>query len=141
MRVLCSPAAPPRAAAAAARRLPLRAPPRRAVPPRRAAFASLPPPADDRRRGPSPPRVAGAAEPSSAPSPGPAGGIIAVEKAINAALVNQVIRFVDTFWADKPYARFYALETVARVPYFGAGQARGKRGKAAPDRACRRSRC
>jgi hypothetical protein len=27
---------------------------------------------------------------------------------------------VDNFYGDKPYARFYALETVARVPYFGA---------------------
>ena len=48
------------------------------------------------------------------------GGLVGVEQAINTALVNQVVRFVDTFWADKPYARFYALETVARVPYFGA---------------------
>lgn len=31
---------------------------------------------------------------------------------------HQVLLF-DTFYATRPYARFYVLETIARVPYFG----------------------
>lgn len=27
---------------------------------------------------------------------------------------------MDTLYKDKPFARFFVLETIARVPYFGA---------------------
>ncbi len=30
-----------------------------------------------------------------------------------------VIMVLDAFYAQRAYARFYVLETIARVPYFG----------------------
>jgi hypothetical protein len=175
MLLRAPPAASCRAAAAAAPRGRAAAPLRACAPPRPHArrgraltLASLGASGGDesrgarRQRGPSPPRVAGTAEPSPAPGAPPTmtGGAVAVEHAINKALVDSVVRavtrrskhthddtlfafcarcvahaarnglqvfLVDSFYGDKPYARFYALETVARVPYFGARAQRGAR--------------
>lgn len=30
-----------------------------------------------------------------------------------------MIKILDTLYHDRDYARFYVLETIARVPYFG----------------------
>lgn len=32
---------------------------------------------------------------------------------------ESVIKILDTLYHDRDYARFYVLETIARVPYFG----------------------
>ncbi|HEY9806815.1 MAG TPA: alternative oxidase, partial [Candidatus Obscuribacterales bacterium] len=34
------------------------------------------------------------------------------------SLVGILVFVIDTFYRDRPYQRFYVLETVARVPYF-----------------------
>lgn len=34
-------------------------------------------------------------------------------------LQEAVIKVLDGFYANRDYARFYVLETIARVPYFG----------------------
>uniref|UniRef100_A0A7C8YPK9 Ubiquinol oxidase n=1 Tax=Opuntia streptacantha TaxID=393608 RepID=A0A7C8YPK9_OPUST len=44
--------------------------------------------------------------------------IIKLEQSINIFLTDSVIKILDTFYRDRHYARFYVLETVARVPYF-----------------------
>ncbi|XLT05864.1 hypothetical protein HN51_044613, partial [Arachis hypogaea] len=31
---------------------------------------------------------------------------------------NSVIKILDTLYHDRDYARFFVLETIARVPYF-----------------------
>ena len=33
-------------------------------------------------------------------------------------LVDYLVFLIDALYKDKPYQRFYVLETVARVPYF-----------------------
>ena len=38
----------------------------------------------------------------------------------NAVSVKAVKGVIDVLMCDRPFARFYALETIARVPYFGA---------------------
>ena len=35
---------------------------------------------------------------------------------------DSVIKILDVFYRDRNYARFYVLETIARVPYFGKTQ-------------------
>ena len=40
------------------------------------------------------------------------------EKRINRALVRSAVNVIDRVYKDREYARFYVLETVARVPYF-----------------------
>lgn len=35
------------------------------------------------------------------------------------SLQDSVIRILDAFYHDRHYARFFVLETIARVPYFG----------------------
>eukprot|EP00741_Cyanophora_paradoxa_P006636 tig00001029_g6420.t1 len=37
---------------------------------------------------------------------------------INRVLVSSLVRLIDAVYGTRPYARFYCLETVARVPYF-----------------------
>lgn len=51
--------------------------------------------------------------------PGP-GAVERVERAVSTAVVSVVVAAVDGLYAgdSRAYARFYALETVARVPYF-----------------------
>ncbi|CAN1129712.1 Ubiquinol oxidase 4, chloroplastic/chromoplastic [Linum perenne] len=44
--------------------------------------------------------------------------IIKIEQSINIFLTDSVIKILDTFYQDRDYARFYVLETIARVPYF-----------------------
>ncbi|KAH6768816.1 Alternative oxidase family protein [Perilla frutescens var. frutescens] len=54
-------------------------------------------------------------------SPRPSGlekWTIKVEQSINIFLTESVIKILDTLYHDRNYARFYVLETIARVPYF-----------------------
>ncbi|CAL1397550.1 unnamed protein product [Linum trigynum] len=44
--------------------------------------------------------------------------IIRIEQSINVFLTDTVIKVLDTFYRDRDYARFFVLETIARVPYF-----------------------
>lgn len=41
-----------------------------------------------------------------------------IEKRINKTLVGSVVKVIDKLYENRDYARFYVLETVARVPYF-----------------------
>jgi len=43
---------------------------------------------------------------------------IKAEKAFNRLATDVVIQILDVFYKDRDYARFYVLETIARVPYF-----------------------
>ena len=40
------------------------------------------------------------------------------EKRVNKAVVGTAVKVIDTLYENEYYARFYVLETVARVPYF-----------------------
>ncbi|KAL6546784.1 Ubiquinol oxidase 4, chloroplastic/chromoplastic [Orobanche minor] len=54
-------------------------------------------------------------------SPPPSGlenWMIKLEQSVNIMLTESVIQILDTFYHDRDYARFYVLETIARVPYF-----------------------
>ncbi|KAL2244965.1 ubiquinol oxidase 4, chloroplastic/chromoplastic [Sesamum indicum] len=44
--------------------------------------------------------------------------IIKLEQSVNIFLTDSVIKILDTLYHDRHYARFYVLETIARVPYF-----------------------
>lgn len=44
--------------------------------------------------------------------------VVELEKSVNKATIGFALLIIDKFFEDRPYARFYALETVARVPYF-----------------------
>ena len=44
--------------------------------------------------------------------------IIKGEKAFNQLATDAVIQVLDVFYKNRDYARFYVLETIARVPYF-----------------------
>ncbi|XP_050369803.1 ubiquinol oxidase 4, chloroplastic/chromoplastic [Argentina anserina] len=44
--------------------------------------------------------------------------VIKGEQSINIFLTDTVIKILDTLYHDRDYARFYVLETIARVPYF-----------------------
>ncbi|XP_039141827.1 ubiquinol oxidase 4, chloroplastic/chromoplastic-like [Dioscorea cayenensis subsp. rotundata] len=44
--------------------------------------------------------------------------IIKFEQTFNIALTESMITILDAFYHDRHYARFYVLETIARVPYF-----------------------
>lgn len=44
--------------------------------------------------------------------------IIKVEQSVNIFLTDSVIKIIDTLYRDRDYARFFVLETIARVPYF-----------------------
>lgn len=44
--------------------------------------------------------------------------VIKVEQSVNLFLTDTVIKILDSFYHDRHYARFFVLETIARVPYF-----------------------
>ncbi|KAL1826269.1 ubiquinol oxidase 4, chloroplastic/chromoplastic [Daucus carota subsp. sativus] len=44
--------------------------------------------------------------------------VIKLEQSINILLTDSVIKILDTLYHDRDYARFFVLETIARVPYF-----------------------
>jgi ubiquinol oxidase len=44
--------------------------------------------------------------------------LVKLEKRINKAVVKSAVKVIDKVYKDRDYARFYVLETVARVPYF-----------------------
>ncbi|KAI6704595.1 hypothetical protein NL676_007557 [Syzygium grande] len=44
--------------------------------------------------------------------------IIKLEQSVNIFLTDSVIMILDTLYSDRHYARFFVLETIARVPYF-----------------------
>ncbi|GMH15769.1 hypothetical protein Nepgr_017610 [Nepenthes gracilis] len=44
--------------------------------------------------------------------------VIKLEQSINILLTESVIKILDTMYRDRDYARFFVLETIARVPYF-----------------------
>ncbi|KAK8916747.1 hypothetical protein KSP39_PZI023312 [Platanthera zijinensis] len=44
--------------------------------------------------------------------------VIRFEQSINVLLTDSVIKVLDLFYSDRQYARFFVLETIARVPYF-----------------------
>ncbi|XP_010270059.1 PREDICTED: ubiquinol oxidase 4, chloroplastic/chromoplastic [Nelumbo nucifera] len=44
--------------------------------------------------------------------------VIKIEQSVNIFLTESVIKILDTLYHDRNYARFYVLETIARVPYF-----------------------
>ncbi|XP_031491024.1 ubiquinol oxidase 4, chloroplastic/chromoplastic [Nymphaea colorata] len=43
---------------------------------------------------------------------------IKVEQTVNVLLLESVIKILDALYQEREYARFYVLETIARVPYF-----------------------
>lgn len=45
-------------------------------------------------------------------------GIIKIEQSINIFLTDTVIQILNALYQDREYARFFVLETIARVPYF-----------------------
>ncbi|KAI5447125.1 Ubiquinol oxidase 4 [Lathyrus oleraceus] len=45
-------------------------------------------------------------------------GVIKVEQSVNIFLTDSVIKILDALYHDRNYARFFVLETIARVPYF-----------------------
>lgn len=44
--------------------------------------------------------------------------VVKVEQSVNIFLTDSVIMILDAFYGDRNYARFFVLETIARVPYF-----------------------
>ncbi|GLU18174.1 hypothetical protein SLE2022_344880 [Rubroshorea leprosula] len=44
--------------------------------------------------------------------------IIKIEQSVNIFLTDSVIKILDALYHDRDYARFFVLETIARVPYF-----------------------
>ncbi|KAH7569403.1 hypothetical protein ACOSP7_012799 [Xanthoceras sorbifolium] len=44
--------------------------------------------------------------------------VIKLEQSVNILLTDSVIKILDTLYHDRDYARFFVLETIARVPYF-----------------------
>ncbi|WCJ20131.1 Alternative oxidase family protein [Euphorbia peplus] len=44
--------------------------------------------------------------------------VIKIEQSINVFLTNSVVKVLDSLYDDRDYARFFVLETIARVPYF-----------------------
>jgi len=56
--------------------------------------------------------------PDEAPSSAIEGLAIKIEQSINVFLTDSVIKILDTLYHDRDYARFFVLETIARVPYF-----------------------
>ncbi|WOK99941.1 ubiquinol oxidase 4, chloroplastic/chromoplastic [Canna indica] len=43
---------------------------------------------------------------------------VKLEQSINIFLTDTTIKILDSFYSDRHYARFFVLETIARVPYF-----------------------
>lgn len=44
--------------------------------------------------------------------------VIKLEQSVNIFLTDTVIKMLDSLYSDRHYARFFVLETIARVPYF-----------------------
>ncbi|XP_062227071.1 ubiquinol oxidase 4, chloroplastic/chromoplastic-like isoform X1 [Phragmites australis] len=44
--------------------------------------------------------------------------VVKLEQSVNIFLTESVIMILDGFYRDRNYARFFVLETIARVPYF-----------------------
>ncbi|PON52169.1 Alternative oxidase [Parasponia andersonii] len=44
--------------------------------------------------------------------------VVKFEQSVNVFLTDSVIKILDTLYHDRNYARFFVLETIARVPYF-----------------------
>ncbi|KAL6844141.1 hypothetical protein ACP4OV_025814 [Aristida adscensionis] len=44
--------------------------------------------------------------------------VVNLEQSVNVFLTDTVITILDSFYRDRSYARFFVLETIARVPYF-----------------------
>ncbi|KAA8515566.1 hypothetical protein F0562_018823 [Nyssa sinensis] len=44
--------------------------------------------------------------------------VIKVEQSVNIVLTDSVIKILDALYHDRNYARFFVLETIARIPYF-----------------------
>ncbi len=44
--------------------------------------------------------------------------VIKSEQSFNIVMTDSVIKILDTLYHDRHYARFFVLETIARVPYF-----------------------
>lgn len=44
--------------------------------------------------------------------------VIKLEQSINVLLTESVVKILSTLYQDRDYARFFVLETIARVPYF-----------------------
>ncbi|XP_021666196.1 ubiquinol oxidase 4, chloroplastic/chromoplastic isoform X2 [Hevea brasiliensis] len=44
--------------------------------------------------------------------------VIKLEQSVNVFLTDSVIKILDALYRDRDYARFFVLETIARVPYF-----------------------
>ncbi|KAG7963059.1 hypothetical protein I3843_09G098600 [Carya illinoinensis] len=44
--------------------------------------------------------------------------VIKLEQSVNIFLTDSVVKILDTLYHDRHYARFFVLETIARVPYF-----------------------
>ncbi|KAL7130347.1 hypothetical protein ABFS83_13G127800 [Erythranthe nasuta] len=62
--------------------------------------------------------ISGESPDGSPPSSGLEKWVIKLEQSINILLTDSVIKILDTLYRDRDYARFYVLETIARVPYF-----------------------
>lgn len=43
---------------------------------------------------------------------------IKLEQSVNVFLTDSVVTILDALYHGRDYARFYVLETIARVPYF-----------------------
>ncbi|XP_021294669.1 ubiquinol oxidase 4, chloroplastic/chromoplastic [Herrania umbratica] len=56
--------------------------------------------------------------PANSSSSGLERWVIKVEQSVNIFLTDSVIKILDTLYHDRDYARFFVLETIARVPYF-----------------------
>jgi ubiquinol oxidase len=52
------------------------------------------------------------------PEPLPNGVVISMEKKANKLIVDSAVFVIDKLYENRDYPRFYALETIARVPYF-----------------------
>jgi len=63
------------------------------------------------------------------------GPVAVLERSINTAVVGSSVAVLDAVYADSAlstsYARFFTLETIARVPYFGASR-QNRRGHRLP---------
>uniref|UniRef100_A0A0E0EJT9 Uncharacterized protein n=1 Tax=Oryza meridionalis TaxID=40149 RepID=A0A0E0EJT9_9ORYZ len=45
--------------------------------------------------------------------------VVKLEQSVNIFLTESIITILDGLYRDRNYARFFVLETIARVPYFG----------------------
>ncbi|KAM0832293.1 hypothetical protein ACQ4PT_064982 [Festuca glaucescens] len=69
------------------------------------------------REAAGPPEGAAAADDPPAPTEGD-GWAVRLEQSFNIFLTDSIIVILDALYRDRDYARFFVLETIARVPYF-----------------------